>query len=117
MKIEKNGTTWRKIGKKKKRGEKWEIENNALKTENQDLQNHLSQFWKGLNQIQQQLSIQSQVNNELKKVLVASVGEDVQRRVQCLIEDKARMATMIRKYSGKLIRSMTKRKECLFSVG
>ncbi|RXG71218.1 Golgin-45 [Armadillidium vulgare] len=42
------------------------------------------------------------VNNELKKLLVASVGEDVQGRVQCLTEDKARMATMIRKYSEKV---------------
>lgn len=38
----------------------------------------------------------------MKKLLVASVGEDVQGRVQCLTEDKARMATMIRKYSEKV---------------
>ena len=42
------------------------------------------------------------MNSELKKLLVASVGEDVQGRVQCLTEDKARMATMIRKYSEKV---------------
>ena len=33
---------------------------------------------------------------------MASVGEDVQGRVQCLTEDKARMATMIRRYSEKV---------------
>lgn len=35
---------------------------------------------------------------------MASVGEDVQGRVQCLTEDKARMATMIRKYSERVDR-------------
>lgn len=44
------------------------------------------------------------MNTELKKLLVASVGEDVQGRVQCLTEDKARMASMIRRYSEKVDR-------------
>lgn len=32
------------------------------------------------------------------------MGEEVQGRVQCLTEDKARMATMIRRYSEKVDR-------------
>ncbi|KAB7494756.1 hypothetical protein Anas_07714, partial [Armadillidium nasatum] len=39
---------------------KWEKENNSLKTENQELQTKLLQSEKDLNQLQQQLSIQSQ---------------------------------------------------------
>jgi hypothetical protein len=49
------------------------------------------------------------VNSELKKLLVASVGEDVQGRMHCLTEDKARMATMIRRYSEKLDRDYEER--------
>ena len=45
----------------------------------------------------------------MKKLLVASVGEDVQGRVHCLTEDKARMATIIRRYSEKLDRDFEER--------
>ncbi|XP_042217616.1 golgin-45-like isoform X2 [Homarus americanus] len=82
----------------------WEKNTTKLKSENKSLEDQLSQIKKEKSNLESQLSVQSQVNTELKKLLVASVGEDVQGRVQCLTEDKARMATMIRHYSEKVDR-------------
>merc|ERR1719234_1666741 len=39
-----------------------------------------------------QLKIQTKVNSEVKKLLVASVGEDIEARVDFLTQDKARLA-------------------------
>ncbi|XP_068224830.1 golgin-45 [Palaemon carinicauda] len=80
----------------------WEEEKASLYAEKQLLEDQLSQIKKDKTNLEGQLNVQSQVNTELKKLLVASVGEDVQGRVQCLTEDKARMATMIRRYSEKV---------------
>ncbi|XP_064081649.1 golgin-45-like isoform X2 [Macrobrachium nipponense] len=80
----------------------WEEEKASLHAEKQLLEDQLNQFKKDKANLESQLNVQSQVNTELKKLLVASVGEDVQGRVQCLTEDKARMASMIRRYSEKV---------------
>nr|XP_045584111.1 uncharacterized protein LOC123746564 isoform X1 [Procambarus clarkii] len=82
----------------------WEWNTSVLNSEKKTLEDQLSQVKKEKINLENQLSVQSQVNTELKKLLVASVGEDVQGRVQCLTEDKARMATMIRRYSARVDR-------------
>lgn len=46
--------------------------------------------------------IQVDVNADLKKLLVASLGEDMQERVQFLTEDKNRLASEIAFYTQKL---------------
>lgn len=43
-----------------------------------------------------------QVNAELKKLLVASIGEDMEARVHFLTEDKVKLADDIRKYVEKI---------------
>lgn len=82
----------------------WEKNTAILNSEKKNLEEQLSHIKKEKSNLENQLSVQSQVNAELKKLLVASVGEDVQGRVQCLTEDKARMASMIRRYSEKVDR-------------
>ncbi|KAK2719390.1 hypothetical protein QYM36_005020, partial [Artemia franciscana] len=42
------------------------------------------------------------VNTDLKKLLVASVGEDIEARVHFLTEDKVKLANDIRKYVDQL---------------
>ncbi|XP_012220295.1 golgin-45 [Linepithema humile] len=44
------------------------------------------------NQLETQLKFQAQVNGELKNLLVAAVGEDLQTRVHLLTEDKLQLA-------------------------
>ncbi|CAN7996706.1 unnamed protein product, partial [Ixodes hexagonus] len=56
--------------------------------------------------VEDQLRVQLQVNTELKKLLVASLGEDMQARVQFLSEDKAKLAEDISFYSAKLQEGM-----------
>ncbi|XP_076061760.1 uncharacterized protein LOC143037434 isoform X2 [Oratosquilla oratoria] len=80
----------------------WEQQKHQWEEERATLQKELAQIKQEKMTLNDQLSVQSQVNSELKKLLVASVGEDVQGRVQCLTEDKARMATMIRRYSERV---------------
>lgn len=53
--------------------------------------------------LEKQLKIQTQVNNDLKKLLVASVGEDMQAKVQYLTEDKIKLAHDIVHYSQKML--------------
>ncbi|KAK4320314.1 hypothetical protein Pmani_008820 [Petrolisthes manimaculis] len=87
----------------------WEQKTTKLKAEMTVLENQVTHVKKEKTNLERQLSVQSQINTELKKLLVASVGEDVQGRVQCLTEDKARMATMIRKYSERVDRDYEER--------
>ena len=57
-----------------------------------------------LEETEKQLRIQVQVNSEVKKLLVASVGEDIEAKVDFLTQDKARLAADIRQYSNKISR-------------
>ncbi|CAB4054171.1 unnamed protein product [Lepeophtheirus salmonis] len=50
------------------------------------------------------LKIQIQVNSEVKKLLVASVGEDLEARVDFLTQDKARLASDLRQYANRISR-------------
>jgi hypothetical protein len=45
-----------------------------------------------------------QVNAEVKKLLVASVGEDIEARVDFLTQDKARLAADVIHYNNKISR-------------
>ena len=42
------------------------------------------------------------MNSEVKKLLVASVGEDIEAKVDYLTQDKARLAADMRQYSSKI---------------
>jgi hypothetical protein len=59
---------------------------------------------KDLAEKEKQLRIQTQVNTEVKRLLVASVGEDVEAKVDFLTQDKARLAADIRQYATKISR-------------
>lgn len=52
--------------------------------------------------LKNQLEVQLQVNQELKKLLVASVGDDLQHRVERLTRDKALLSQEIGDYSKKM---------------
>ncbi|KAG0693514.1 Golgin-45 [Chionoecetes opilio] len=82
----------------------WEERLSSLATDRKTLEEQMTSMKKDKTNLESQLKVQSQVNTELKRLLVASVGEEVQGRVQCLTEDKARMAGMIRRYSEKVDR-------------
>ncbi|CAL4214265.1 unnamed protein product, partial [Meganyctiphanes norvegica] len=81
---------------------KWEEEKRSLTASVAEQEEQLKQLRKEKGHLEDQITVSVQVNSELKKLLVASVGEDVQGRVQVLTEDKARMATMIRRYSERV---------------
>lgn len=52
--------------------------------------------------LKSQLDVQFQVNSELKKLLVASVGEDLQYRVEKLMRDKVQLSMEVGGYSKKV---------------
>ena len=58
-----------------------------------------------------QLNIQIQVNSEIKKLLVASVGEDIEAKVDFLTQDKARLSADIRQYSNKISRDFEEKEK------
>ncbi|XP_047740133.1 uncharacterized protein LOC125179059 isoform X3 [Hyalella azteca] len=89
--------------------EQWQDEVKIWKGKYEALEQQLQRCQREKTTLEDQLNVQAQVNSELKKLLVASVGEDVQGRMHCLTEDKARMATMIRRYSEKLDRDYEER--------
>jgi len=51
---------------------------------------------------EKQLKIQLKVNAEVKKLLVASVGEDIEARVDFLTQDKARLAADVIQYNNRI---------------
>jgi len=55
-----------------------------------------------LDTAEKQLKIQSKVNTEIKKLLVASVGEDIEARVDFLTQDKARLAADVIEYNNRI---------------
>jgi len=55
-----------------------------------------------LDAAEKQLKIQSKVNAEIKKLLVASVGEDIEARVDFLTQDKARLAADVIEYNNRI---------------
>ena len=63
-----------------------------------------SRLRSALTEAEKQLRIQSQVNSELKSLLVASVGEDIEARLDFLTQDKARLAADLIHYNNKISR-------------
>jgi len=57
-----------------------------------------------LDERDKQLKIQKQVNTEVKRLLVASVGEDIEAKVDFLTQDKARLSADIRQFATKISR-------------
>ena len=55
-----------------------------------------------LDQSDKQLKIQTKVNEEVKRLLVASVGEDIEARVDFLTQDKARLAADVVEYNNRI---------------
>lgn len=55
-----------------------------------------------LEQSDKQLKIQTKVNEEVKRLLVASVGEDIEARVDFLTQDKARLAADVLEYNNRI---------------
>lgn len=53
-------------------------------------------------ELEKQLTLQVQVNGELKNLLVAAVGEDMETRVNCLAEDKQHLAMKLINTAKKL---------------
>lgn len=61
----------------------------SLKTQLKLYEDHNNQLIEEKMRLSQQLGVQTQVNNEIKKLLVASIGEDMQQKYERLIQDKA----------------------------
>ncbi|KAK7789208.1 hypothetical protein R5R35_009626 [Gryllus longicercus] len=66
-------------------GRVWETERKAMQEEIKTLKDENGQ-------LESQLKFQAQVNGELKALLVAAVGEDLETRVHLLTEDKLQLA-------------------------
>ncbi|GAB6018784.1 hypothetical protein CHUAL_000449 [Chamberlinius hualienensis] len=71
--------------------------------ENKMLEEELAKVKAENKALEDQLKIQTEVNKELKNLLVASVGEDMQAKVQFLTEDKTKLAHDIKTYTDKLM--------------
>lgn len=66
------------------------------------LEQQLNEARQQSHDLEEQLRVQVQVNRELKKLLVASLGEDLEARVHFLSEDKAQLAADVRAYAQRL---------------
>merc|ERR1719471_2800206 len=60
---------------------------------------------------EKQLKIQTKVNEEVKRLLVASVGEDIEARVEFLTQDKARLAADVLEYNNKIASDWERKEE------
>lgn len=58
----------------------------------QALQEEVCRLKKEKAELENQVKFQAQINSEIKKLLVAAVGEDIETRVQLLTEDKLHLA-------------------------
>merc|ERR1719471_2415448 len=64
-----------------------------------------------LDQSDKQLKIQTKVNEEVKRLLVASVGEDIEARVDFLTQEKARLAADVLEYNNRIAVDWEKQEE------
>jgi len=78
-----------------------ELENN-YRTMLDAKEREIEQLRENLDSAEKQLKIQSKVNAEIKKLLVASVGEDIEARVDFLTQDKARLAADVIEYNNRI---------------
>ncbi|XKL62852.1 hypothetical protein PGB90_002685 [Kerria lacca] len=63
--------------------------------EKKDLLNELEELKKKNSKLENQVKFQTQINGEIKKLLIAAVGEDMETRVQLLTEDKLYLAKQL----------------------
>lgn len=80
----------------------YQIEKEQWEEERIQFEEEISKLKLEKREIENQFKVQTQVNAELKKLLVASMGEDMQTRVQFLSEDKVRLAQDITHYTKML---------------
>lgn len=66
--------------------------NDAAATQQKLYEKQIAELRKERDSFENQLKFQVQVNSELKNLLVAAVGEDLQTRVNVLTEDKLQLA-------------------------
>lgn len=74
----------------------------VLAQEKQKLENDIDKLNKQLANLNLQMVSQTQINNELKNMLVASIGEDVEAKIQMLTEDKVLLAHKLLNFTGAL---------------
>jgi len=70
--------------------------------EKQHLKNEIYKLREQLDNMNLQMGSQTQINNELKNMLVASIGEDVEAKIQMLTEDKVLLAHKLLNFTGAL---------------
>ncbi|KAG8231770.1 hypothetical protein J437_LFUL010745 [Ladona fulva] len=68
------------------------VMNEAWEEERKKMTEQIAQLKEERDQLEAQLKFQAQVNGELKTLLVAAVGEDLESRVHNLTEDKAHLS-------------------------
>jgi hypothetical protein len=68
-----------------------------------------------LAEAKKQLNIQIQVNSEVKKLLVASVGEDIEAKVDFLTQDKADCQQIFANSAIKSPGILRKKRNCLLN--
>lgn len=89
-----------------------DVEDNKVKQEIEEkYKRELNTVKAKLDDAEKALRIQIQVNSEVKKLLVASVGEDIEAKVDFLTQDKARLAADIRQYSNKISRDFEEKEK------
>ncbi|XP_037302350.1 golgin-45-like, partial [Manduca sexta] len=76
-------------------GSKSLIEGEQISPENEELQKKITSLMHENDSLKEQLKQQVQVNKELKTMLVASMGEDLETQVQSLNEDKKHLANAL----------------------
>ncbi|KAL5232624.1 hypothetical protein ACI65C_000034 [Semiaphis heraclei] len=73
-----------------------------LTQEKQNLEEEVHKLKVQLANMELQMGSQAQVNNELKSMLVASIGEDIEAKIQMLTEDKVLLAHKLLNFTGAL---------------
>jgi len=88
-------------------------ENNGgnVKEEDVERDSTIADLRRELEERDKQLRIQTQVNTEVKRLLVASVGEDIEAKVDFLTQDKARLSADIRQYATKISRDFEEKEQ------
>ncbi|KAL3848090.1 hypothetical protein ACJMK2_018969 [Sinanodonta woodiana] len=75
----------------------------SLATVAQDNSEQIKNLEAEIKSLKSQLGVQLQVNSELKKLLVASLGEDLQNRVERLARDKAELSLEVGGFGKRLL--------------
>ncbi|VVC45408.1 Hypothetical protein CINCED_3A019973 [Cinara cedri] len=74
----------------------------TLTQEKQNLEVEIAKLNQQLSNMNLQMGSQAEINNELKNMLIASIGEDVEAKIQMLTEDKVLLAHKLLNFTGAL---------------